>query len=134
MTRRWPALAIGALSAAAVAVGLLMAGGPGHARKQARDAQREQDLTAMTVWIDCLARAEGTLPAEPAAHEQCPWDQRVADPYTGQPYRYEVTGPSLYRICAEFELPPQRPVDQWTRNAAGCLVREVEPGGANGAG
>lgn len=134
MTRGWPAIAIGALSAASVAAGLFLAGGPGHARKQARDAQREQDLTAMTVWIDCLARAEGALPVEPAAHEQCPWDQRVGDPYTGEAYRYEVTGPTSYRICAEFELPPQRPVDQWTRNAAGCVVREVEPdgGGING--
>lgn len=127
MTSERTTIAIGAVCALAVVAGLFLVGGPGHARKQKRDAQREQDLVAMASWIDCLAQGRGGLPSAPAPLEQCPWDQRIADPYSQRAYRYEVTGPQTFRICAEFELPPQRPVDRWGRNPDGCVIREFRP-------
>ncbi|HWL57555.1 MAG TPA: hypothetical protein VNQ78_12915 [Paracoccus sp. (in: a-proteobacteria)] len=126
MAKGWTTIAIGAVSAVAIVLGLLVAGGPGHARKQKRDAQREQDLVAMASWVDCLARQSGSLPAVLAPAEQCPWTERLADPYSQEPYRYSVTGPHSYSLCANFELPPQRPADRWRRNAEGCISREFE--------
>ncbi|MFG6082183.1 hypothetical protein ACEUZ9_002826 [Paracoccus litorisediminis] len=126
MDRPW-STAIGALSAVAVLAGLALVGGPGHARMQKRDAQKEQDLAQMADWIDCLTQVQGELPRYLAPVEQCKWSLRSKDPVTQIPYRYEITGPRSFRVCAEFELPPQRPLDRWSRNQDGCIAREFTP-------
>ena len=128
MAKGWAAPAIGIVTALAVVLGLVLTGGPGHARKQQGDAQREQDLMSMAGWVDCLATAEGALPSTLSDLPQCDFRARLTDPYTQKPYRYEVTGQTSYRLCADFELPPQRPADRWGRNSDGCILREYQPG------
>lgn len=127
MTRGWATTGIVALAAVAVVLGLVLTGGPGHARKQKRDMQREQDLIALASVVDCVAQQRQALPDSTDPTESCNWDARQTDPQTQAPYRYQVTAPDQYRICAEFELPPQRPLDRWGRDAQGCISREFKP-------
>ncbi|SMO74107.1 hypothetical protein [Paracoccus laeviglucosivorans] len=129
MAKGWTTIAIGIVAALAVVLGLVLTGGPGHARKQKRDMQREQDLISMSSWIDCIAQSRNALPQTPEPTDQCAWDQRAAGPYTQAPYRYQAISPRSYRICADFELPPQRPIDRWGRDAEGCITREFLPRG-----
>lgn len=127
------AFGIAALAVLAIVLGLVLTGGPGHARKERRDSTREQDLQALANWADCLATAQGKPASSLETTPMCQGGLRMADPADGTPYRYEVTGPRSYRLCATFELPPQRPNDSWGRNAAGCLNREYIAAATPGA-
>ncbi|MFC3570586.1 hypothetical protein [Paracoccus sp. TOH] len=128
MTRRWPTIAIGLLAAIAIVLGLALTGGPGQARKERRDRQREGDLSALATLVRCLADNNGRrLPARLETTPQCDWQARLADPFTGAPYRYEVTGPRSYRLCAGFELPEDRPPGLRDRDAEGCVRRDYLP-------
>lgn len=118
---------IAALAGAAVVLGLVLTGGPGHARKQARDVAREQDLMQIAHWVTCLANETGQLPQALAASPACNWRLGARDPQGGTAYRYEVIGPNTFRLCAAFELPPVRPDDRWGRDADGCIRRDWWP-------
>lgn len=130
MIKGWAAFAIALLAAVAVIAGLALTGGPGQARKERRDRERESDLSALARLVVCLARENGDrLPAALAITPQCDWQVRLADPFTGDAYRYEVTGPRSYRLCAGFELPPRRPSGPAARDATGCSARSFIPAG-----
>lgn len=129
----WATAAIVALSVAAIVAGLALTGGPGTARKQNRDRDREQDLMALAAFVDCLATEANELPARIEPTRQCDRRLRMADPQTGAAYRYRVVDPGHYRLCADFELPPERPDDPWGRDAQGCIARDFRPDPARAA-
>lgn len=119
--------AIALVALAAVLLGLALVGGPDHARQQDRDRQRDQDLAQLASWAICLANETGALPQVLAPSPACDWRVPDADPRTGAAYRYQVTGPNAFRLCADYELPPPRPGDRWARDAQGCLGRDWWP-------
>ncbi|SIR05136.1 hypothetical protein SAMN05421641_12235 [Paracoccus thiocyanatus] len=130
MTKGWAAIALALLAVAAVIAGLAATGGPGQARKERRDRERESDLANLSRLVLCLARENGDrLPATLKTSAECDWQLRLADPFTGAPYRYEAMDARSYRLCADFEL-PQRPPILGDRDAAGCIHRSFAPDGA----
>ncbi|WP_224767555.1 hypothetical protein [Paracoccus yeei] len=133
MRKGWAAAAIAVLSALTIVAGLALTGGPGTARKQNRDRDREQDLMALASFVDCLATEANALPTSLDPTRQCDRRLRVSDPHSGTPYRYQVLDPRRYRLCADFELPPDRPDDSWGRDAQGCIIRDFHPAPARNA-
>lgn len=124
MTKGWATMALVAVAAIAVGAGLALTGGPGQARMERRDQQRENDLGTLAGLVDCLAATNrGQLPDRLAATPQCDWKSALDDPYTGRPYRYERIGPRSYRLCADFETPPPVARGPWGRDAEGCIGR-----------
>lgn len=133
MNKGWTAWLIAGLAMVAVALGLYLTGGPDHARKEKQDREREQDLMTLANWVDCLAAEQGQLPATLQGDPQCDWTLRLADPYTGKPYDYQVIAPRRYRLCAVFDLPLQRVDQRWGRDANGCITRDFIPHPGAGA-
>ena len=98
---------IAALSAGLVVAALALTGGPVHARQEYRDNIRMRDLREIARHVGCAVEGStGPLPASPEAVAGCGNPPRMLDPYTGQPYRYEVLDLRTVRLCAGFELPP----------------------------
>ena len=85
----WASLAIAALAAVLVIVGLAIAGGPMQARKERRDQARTDDLARLAAHVECLSQTEqgSMLPADLTATTSCPAPERLADD-NGAPYRY----------------------------------------------
>lgn len=128
MLKRRAAMGIAALAAAAVVLALALTGGPGYARKQKRDSVRDQDLLSLAVWADCQTDTQSkplpSLDDTQGMRPECGSRPRRADPYDGTSYRYKVTGPRSYKLCAVFELPPEEPSgDSWSHDATGCINR-----------
>lgn len=121
MTRRWPIWAFTALSVAVLAAGFAASGGPAQGRAEKRDRTRDSDLSAIQMLLSCKADAAGRLITDPTPTEACPMTPRLADPFTGAPYRIEPIAPASVRLCADFELPPDLP----GRDASGCSVHRV---------
>ncbi|WP_295046952.1 hypothetical protein [uncultured Paracoccus sp.] len=111
-----------ALSLAVLAAGLAATGGPARGRAEQRDRTRDNDLTAIRLLLDCKARQEGKMTVDPTPTEACPMTPRLADPFTGAPYRIEPVAPDSIRLCAGFELPAEPSV----RGDAGCRVWQAE--------
>ncbi|GAA0291185.1 hypothetical protein [Rhodovulum strictum] len=111
-----------------VGLGLLATGGPGKGRMEKRDATRLADLQGLADLAHCLART-GDLPETLAPSDACPRDIRLADPFTGAPYRYERLPEGAFRLCAGFEDA------EWLRDtrrsdldpATGCVVFPHRP-------
>lgn len=134
MTKGWATLALAIAAVVMIGAGLALTGGPGQARKERRDQDRESDLMALTGLVDCLALANrGQLPDRLVATAECDWHAALDDPFSGQPYRYERTGPRSYRLCAAFETPPTEPLAAWGRDSEGCISRMHVPPGQSGA-
>jgi hypothetical protein len=99
-------VALAALVAGLVVFGLLTVGGPGKGRMEKRDATRLSDLSDLNFYVRCVANTQGkSLPASLAPVETCQRELRLADPFTGAPYRYERVSATAYRLCAGFEDP-----------------------------
>lgn len=131
----WPAFAIAGMVALAIGLGLAVTGGPGQGRKERRDEMRLEDLNQLSAQVYCLARASaGQLPTDLSSTALCPGALRRADPYSGQPYRYDILSPETYRLCAGFETDLAVLMD-WNRvnldAEAGCIlyhyVEKIEP-------
>lgn len=122
MARRWAVWALTALSLAVLAAGLVASGGPAQGRAEKRDRIRDNDLSAIRSLLDCKAQQAGQVVTDPTPTEACPMTPRLADPFTGAPYRIELVAPDSIRLCAGFELPtePSR------RDEAGCTVQQIE--------
>ncbi|SFA48880.1 hypothetical protein SAMN04487972_10672 [Paracoccus halophilus] len=119
-------IAIALLAALAVILGLVVTGGPGRARMERHDDARMRDLEALDRQVVCLAhRDDDRLPRRLDPIPQCNWPVPLTDPYTGAPYRYEVTGPRSYRLCAGFELPVPPDRARWGWDEEGCIHREL---------
>jgi len=127
---RLPLIALAALVAALVALGLLTVGGPGAGRMEKRDEIRLSDLSEISGYVRCVADAEGkSLPDALTPMTTCQRDLRLTDPYTDAPYRYDRVSDTSFRLCAGFENP------DWVievRNAeldpeTGCLQYSYTP-------
>lgn len=126
MTKGWATAALAVVAALLVGAGLWLGGGPDQARKERRDRQRLDDLTVLQALVGCLARANhDQLPERLTPSPQCNWPAELKDPFTGQPYRYAVTGPNSYRLCADFETPApaEGRSGPFTRDKDGCIGR-----------
>ena len=125
MTKGWATAAIVLIAALAIGAGLALTGGPGQARKERRDKQRENDLNMLARLVDCMATENrGQLPDALAPAPQCNWQVQLNDPFTKQPYRYQVTSPRSYQLCATFETPPPKTRGPWGRDENGCVSRQ----------
>lgn len=124
------ALGLGALAAGLCLAALLSIGGPEAGRAERRDDVRRQDLYALSAAMSCTLRQSGGTPPETLAPApSCAAEPRLADPFTGTPYRYEPLGPDSFRLCADFEaLDPERaaPVGHGI-DSEGCLTRQDTP-------
>lgn len=126
-------LALAALVACAVGLGLWAVGGPAQGRAEKRDQQRHDDLMQLERQIACLSDAAGgVLPDTLSETDVCHIADRYADPYTGAAYVYERLSDTGYRLCAGFEAPTT--LRSWTApeikldTSAGCLVIRHTPG------
>jgi len=87
-----------------VTAGLFVAGGPGAARQHRLDERRTQDLEMLTFAIQRhYNRHRAPPPSLDTLRVEHEINDVPADPETRAPYRYEVTGPAGYRLCATFQ-------------------------------
>lgn len=123
-------LGLAGLASVLIIAALLVAGGPVQARKERRDDTRARDVMALAHQVGCLAEeGDGMLPASVDATEVCPFTGRLADPFTGAAYRYQPIDARSWRICAEFETPPEvlSGPDAALRDPAGCTIHHLDP-------
>jgi hypothetical protein len=92
--------------AATVTAGLIVTGGPGVARLRRIDDRRTQDLEMLTLAIQRHYARHHALPSslDTLRVEHEVRDVPV-DPQTRAPYRYEITGPTAYKLCTSFHQP-----------------------------
>ncbi|MEX2200277.1 MAG: hypothetical protein WD711_02690 [Dongiaceae bacterium] len=116
---------------AAIAVGFAIVGSPWVQREKAIDARRSDDLASLAGAIEDHRRMHGALPAGLDALDS-KWSGLTADPETGLPYEYEVTGTETYRLCAVFTHPrgvegDPRWAQDFTLHSAGrhCFDRDL---------
>ncbi|NHF72136.1 hypothetical protein [Paracoccus xiamenensis] len=123
-TRRGATIAIALCVAFAVAAGLFISGGPGRARKEARDDHRLRDLRQISANIRCQAQTSGRVADTPQLTDLCPRPFTMQNPNTGENYTYIRIDDRNWRICASFELPDRiRPRDGAQFDAkTGCLL------------
>lgn len=118
---RLPLIALAALVAGLVALGLLAVGGPGAGRMEKRDDARLSDLQEISQYVRCVADAQGkVLPEALDPMTTCQRDLRRTDPFTDAPYRYERVSDTSYRLCAGFEG-----AERMSRNIAARLDPET---------
>lgn len=137
------------LVAVTVAAGYLSAGSPQTARRMASDAERSQDLVALSRCLQNYAGALGQLPASlqqlerTSAYADCPTHDRQ----TRERFAYRVVVPARsagaarlgeFELCAQFALASTRSgaaqpgnAQNWFDHPAGrsCRISEVQLGG-----
>lgn len=135
---RWLVIAASLVVAGAVVAAIVVMGSPSAQREARLDARRAADLfrigNAVDRWVerrDALPPDLATLAAEPGSR------LAVADPVTGAPYAYAITGPRRYRLCATFTTDTAQsgdadawPGEAWNHDVGPqCFERKVnEPG------
>ena len=140
---------IGALTACALVVagviaGCSLIGSPQHARAQALDRRRSDDLAIVSGRLRArYATSRSSRPGLPATLPRDPFAVRAdgsdatRDPQTGAGYRYVRDGAHRYRLCATFSLAGDGTIDTvagFERHPAGpsCFrldVTRAEPPG-----
>lgn len=128
---RWLMFAAAAVVIATVGAAVSVMDPPSRQRAERLDGIRVGDLQLLASRIDAHADVNDALPERLAVVTGKP-GPTIADPATGQPYHYEVTGERAYRLCATFETAtgdgPSGPRfdDAW-RHVAGrqCFDRTV---------
>ena len=126
-------IGIAVLAVVAIGLGLVLGGGPIQARKERRDETRLDDLTRLSSHIDCLSRQgdQFVMPTDFSETDGCPGPVRLDDPYTGAAYRIEPLPEARYRLCADFELPPDENRPRWVarRRDGHCVVHDLPRAG-----
>ena len=116
-----------ALVVAAVATGLSLIESPESRRALRADQHRAEDLESLVKALNCFWTLddEKSLPADlPTLVEEIDkaakqhglpkscLPRAIADPVTGQPYRYRVRGGAAFELCATFARASD--TDEWT--------------------
>ncbi len=100
---RWLLIAAAVAVAGTVTTAVVVLGTPGEQRLLREDERRVSDLDDLKDEVEEWARQRGALPGDLAVLARRPGvNLRTKDPFTAQPYEYEVTGPRAYRLCATF--------------------------------
>lgn len=99
------------LVGAALVLGFLFIGTPGHARQLAMDRKRVDDLHDIALDVRRVYGQRGPLPA------RLPAGVKAADPFTHRPYEYAKIDARNFRLCAIFSAAASgdddRPPDLW---------------------
>lgn len=111
-----------ALVAAAILGGFFIAGGPQQGRMEMRDQARRSELIELRDHIGCMTRDTGALPSEITKTPACPGDFSLNDPFTDDPYQYEILDNKTYRLCARMELENTMPRYGGPEFVDGCLI------------
>lgn len=82
--------------AAALVLGFLFLGTPGHARQRAMDRKRIDDL------YDIASRIHAEYAIDYALPSRLPPEIQKTDPFTGRPYEYVRLNGRRFRLCATF--------------------------------
>lgn len=112
--------AAGLVVLATIVGGFFIIGSPGSTRLYRFDDQRVGDLTNLQYQVVNYWQAQEKLPvtladlADPLSGNYVP-----VDPDTGASYRYEVTGPLSFKLCATFA--------RETREGTNVMTREAVP-------
>ncbi len=138
-------IAVGILSLVAVVSGFFVIGTPNEIRMLRYDEQKVSDLQSIQYQVVNYYQQQGELPAtlsdldDPLASFTAP-----VDPQSGLAYRYAVTGPLAFELCAAFNEPtrdmtgtgsyPERDMyapgmDQNWQHETGdtCFARTIDP-------
>jgi hypothetical protein len=107
----------------ALVAGLVVVGGPGHARAEKRDDQRRADLRRVADAVICEAGGQAGFA------RACRGASDAADPLTGAAYDV-VRGEDAFEVCATFELASEEAETPWREalhfdGARGCLRYEL---------
>jgi hypothetical protein len=114
---------------AGVGAGILIVGGPGHARGQRLDDLRLDSLRMISSEVDRFEQKHHALPqtlegldAGDAGGES--W----RDPETKAPYEYRRTGAASYEMCARFAVASDQDEDRQWRHGIGrsCFELSVD--------
>ena len=106
----------------ALVAGLVVVGGPGHARAEKRDDQRRADLRRVADAVICEAGEQAGFA------RACRGASDAADPLTGAAYEV-ARGEEAFEVCATFELASEE-ATPWRAplhfdGARGCLRYEL---------
>lgn len=94
--------------AAAILSGFLIMGTPGEVRLYRFDSQKVSDLQNVQWQIVNYWQQKGKLPVTLAETEDPIGGYTIPkDPQTGEQYRFEVTGPLAFKLCADFNKESQ---------------------------
>lgn len=103
------AIAASAVVALGIILGFFVAGSPFEQRLKRFDEQRVYNLQVIQDQIISYWTSKGRLPATLAdLTDSISGFQAPADPETGTPYEYAVTGPLSFRLCANFKTDSER--------------------------
>ena len=134
---RWIAIVAGIVVLATVVAAIVVMGPPSQQRLQRLDERRIADLGRIQLAVQSYRNMHDGLPVSLAALAEKPGMRlSIVDPASGEPYGYEPTGDSGYRLCARFATDTANAMDAaqtwppggWD-HAAGrqCFERRVDP-------
>jgi hypothetical protein len=134
-TGRWMLIVAGVAVAATVAAAIAVLGSPGMQRQLRQDERRVRDLSSLKGEIEEWGTERGALPADLAVLARRPGVRlTTADPFSAQPYAYQVLDVRNYRLCATFdtdtaEARNDRPTDRTWRHPRGnhCFDLALPP-------
>ena len=92
-----------AVSLALIVGTFFVVGTPGQARLQRLDSERVSSLQSIQYVIEESSALDGTLPSSIDQLDIIGRGIVAIDPVTGEPYVYEVTGDTRYKLCATFD-------------------------------
>lgn len=122
----WLAIAACVVAVATVAAAIMVMGSPSAQREAKLDSRRVHDLNRIVQLVELHVERYDALPPDLAALADQPGRRlSIADPQSGAPYAYEVTGERTFRLCAVFATDAARtPVgagpwdaDEWSHGA-----------------
>jgi hypothetical protein len=115
------------LAGGLVVAAIVMVGGPGQGQREKRNRERADDLWELRSCLSLLTEAELVGLASGPLTDPLPCNERptLADPYSGEPYRFQALERGRFSLCATFEKPapnPQRYGDGDFNLDTGCLT------------
>lgn len=135
---RWLAIAASAVVAATVVAAIVVMGSPSAQREAKLDARRAADLARIGSAVDRWVERHDAMPPDLATLAAGPGARlAVADPVTGAPYAYNVTGSRSYELCATFATDTAQsgdvtgwPGEAWSHDVGPqCFERKVKAPG-----